>query len=182
MAWCLAEEGDSCIVPGPHYPAFENDFHARARVHLHVADTAHPDYEITEDILQRAFDECVALKRPPKLLLLCNPCNPTGAIYSETTLLMCLRWARERRLHVISDEIYGNSVFPGEAFTSVASLCRRLAPDLDRYLGDHVHIACGFSKDFAMSGLRVGPPRSQPPARAAARRTRRRAADSAARQ
>jgi hypothetical protein len=158
MAWCLAEEGDACIVPGPLYPAFANDFQARARVHLHVADTEHPDYEITEEVLQRAYDECVAQKKPPKLLLLCNPCNPTGAIYSEETLLLCLRWARERHMHIISDEIYGNSVFPGETFISIAKVCRRLAPDVDNYLGDHVHIACGFSKDFAMSGLRVGTP------------------------
>ncbi len=143
-------------MPGPLYPAFANDFHARARVHLHVADTEHPRYEITEGVLQRAYDDCVAQGKPPKILLLCSPCNPTGEIYSEDTLRMCLAWARERKLHVLSDEIYGNSIFPGECFSSVAKVCRDLAADDDNFLGDYVHIACGFSKDFGMSGLRIG--------------------------
>ena len=39
LAWCLGEEGDSCIVPAPVYPAFTNDFWARSRVHLHMAQT-----------------------------------------------------------------------------------------------------------------------------------------------
>jgi aspartate/methionine/tyrosine aminotransferase len=48
LAWCLGEAGDACIVPGPVYPAFPYDFYARARIHLHVAQTDHPDYELTE--------------------------------------------------------------------------------------------------------------------------------------
>jgi aspartate/methionine/tyrosine aminotransferase len=34
LAWSLCDEGDSCITPGPIYPAFPNDFQARARVNF----------------------------------------------------------------------------------------------------------------------------------------------------
>ena len=58
-------------------------------------------------------------------------------------------------MHIISDEIYGNSVFPGEKFTSIAKVMSELNKG-ENYLGDFVHIASGFSKDFALSGFRVG--------------------------
>jgi aspartate/methionine/tyrosine aminotransferase len=110
LAWCLGEEGDSCIVPAPMYPAFTNDFWARSRVHLHMAQTTGvcvcvcvcacvracvracvfacvyihlciyigPDYTLTRAILDKSYTECVAAGRPPKMLLMCSPCNPTG--------------------------------------------------------------------------------------------------------
>ena len=70
---------------------------------------------------------------------------------------MCIRWARARRIHLISDEIYANSVFaPGAAFTSVAKLCHAQGPEDAAYLGQYVHVAYGLSKDFGLNGLRVG--------------------------
>ena len=158
LAWCLGEEGDACIVPAPVYPAFANDFWARARVHLKMAQTHHPDYSLTREVLDQAYGECLSEGKPPKMLLLCNPCNPTGRVYSRETLEMCVRWAEERGIHLISDEIYANSLFPGEAFVSVARVCADLHSGTrgDRYLGDFVHITYGLSKDWAMSGVRGG--------------------------
>ena len=91
----------------------------------------------------------------PKILLLCHPNNPTGKIYSIKTLKMCIDWSKSKNMHLVSDEIYGNSVFPGEKFTSVAKIMRDKNKG-DDYLGEHVHIAGGFSKDFALSGFRAG--------------------------
>lgn len=157
LAWCLGEEGDSCICPAPLYPAFSNDFWARARIHLHVAQTFHPDYALTEEVLDKAFDECLAAGRPAKMLLLCNPCNPLGTIYGEHTLRMCLEWVEKKNIHLISDEIYALSIFPGESFTSVAQVAREKYPERgDMYLGPNIHLTYGFSKDWAMSGIRTG--------------------------
>jgi aspartate/methionine/tyrosine aminotransferase len=69
---------------------------------------------------------------------------------------MCIDWSKSKNLHLISDEIYGNSVFPGEEFTSMAKYMHDANKDNENYLGDKVHIAAGFSKDFALSGFRVG--------------------------
>ena len=157
LAWCLGEEGDSCICPAPLYPAFANDFWARARIHLHAAQTFHPDYALTEQVLDKAFDECLAAGKPARMLLLCNPCNPLGTIYDEQTLRMCLEWVDKKGIHLISDEIYANSIFPGETFTSVAKVAREMYPQRgDAYLGSNVHLTYGFSKDWAVSGMRAG--------------------------
>ena len=70
---------------------------------------------------------------------------------------MCLRWARARHIHVVSDEIYANSVFvPGTPFTSLATVCQAQRPDTKAYLGDYAHVAYGLSKDFGLNGFRVG--------------------------
>lgn len=58
-------------------------------------------------------------------------------------------------MHLVSDEIYANSVFPGEKFVSVAKIMKDLNKNTN-YLGDYVHICGGFSKDFALSGFRAG--------------------------
>ena len=92
----------------------------------------------------------------PRVLLLCNPCNPTGIIYNEETLNMCIDFAESKKMHIVCDEIYGNSIFPDEKMTSIAELMQRRNPDKKRYMGDYVHIVAGFSKDFCISGLRCG--------------------------
>ena len=58
-------------------------------------------------------------------------------------------------MHLISDEIYANSVFPGETFTSVARVCKDLWGDKrgDRYLGDYVHVTYGLSKADMLKSL-----------------------------
>jgi aspartate/methionine/tyrosine aminotransferase len=69
---------------------------------------------------------------------------------------MCIDWARSKQMHVISDEVYGNSLFPGEKIVSVAECMYQRDPYKTNYLGDHVHVVAGFSKDFCISGLRAG--------------------------
>ena len=69
---------------------------------------------------------------------------------------MYIDFAESKGMHIICDEIYGNSVFPGEQVTSIAEVMKKRNPDRTKFMGDNVHIVTGFSKDFCMSGLRVG--------------------------
>lgn len=69
---------------------------------------------------------------------------------------MMIDWCIDKKIHLISDEIYGNSLFPGEEMTSVAELMYRRNPKVERYMGNYIHVVAGFSKDFCMSGLRCG--------------------------
>jgi 1-aminocyclopropane-1-carboxylate synthase len=92
-------------------------------------------------------------------------------IMQAPALVRVLRWARKHGVHVVSDEIYANSVYDGEAqgqaFTSLAAVAASEAPvDMAADptgggahrggLGSDVHIIWGFSKDFCASGFRVG--------------------------
>lgn len=169
LAWCLCEAGDSCIIPGPIYPAFYNDFMARARVTLHVATLSYTEnYTPTRLHLDQAFADCTAKGMPPKALIICQPCNPTGMMYSYETMEIMIDWALEKGLHVISDEIYANSCFPEHTMVSACHVMYDKYCDENSnntpvpteqsslYLGNKVHVLQGFSKDFGLSGFRVG--------------------------
>jgi aspartate/methionine/tyrosine aminotransferase len=81
-----------------------------------------------------------------KLLLLNLPCNPTGGVCSREQLERIAKFAIEKDLIVISDEIYSELVFEG-VHTSIASL-----PGMR----ERTILLHGFSKAFAMTGFRLG--------------------------
>ncbi|CDF35358.1 unnamed protein product [Chondrus crispus] len=84
------------------------------------------------------------------MLVVCSPNNPTGEVLDKETVVDVVRWARANGLHVVFDEVYANSVHAeGKEFCSVASA-------LQGDLGDDVHVVWSFSKDFCLSGARVG--------------------------
>ena len=157
LSWCLCEDGNSMITAAPLYPAFPNDFKARGRVNMEIIKTQESNLYIAQKSeLEDAFKKCAKRRSKGKILLICNPINPTGQILSEENLNMYIDFAESKGMHIICDEIYGNSVFPGEHVTSIAEVMKKRNPEKEKYMGDFCHIVAGFSKDFCMSGLRVG--------------------------
>jgi aspartate/methionine/tyrosine aminotransferase len=80
--------------------------------------------------------------------MLTNPDNPTGRIMASDDLKRAIEWARSHDIHIIVNGIYALSVHSGETFVPVASVVDDVRED--------IHEVWGFSKDFAMSGLRAG--------------------------
>jgi len=81
-------------------------------------------------------------------LILCSPCNPTGAVYTRTEIRQIAEWARERQVWVIADEIYRRINYgegPAPSFL-----------DLPDELLERVVIITGASKAYAMTGWRIG--------------------------
>jgi aspartate/methionine/tyrosine aminotransferase len=148
LCWLLANQGDSVILPGPIYPNFFVDSFNRCQLNMEVAKTSQDnDFEITTEILQSAYQNSIANGSRPKILLLCQPCNPTGKLYSREELSICISFAERYSLHVISDEIYALSMMPG---------CKMLSMAQIETTYDKIHIIGGLSKDFGVSGFRVG--------------------------
>lgn len=160
----LFEENDSVLIPAPYYAAFDCDFKNVGGVTVvpvwpvgEVPKT--PSFEeaniwlqsnLTVESLDEAYARSLAANHKPKALLIVNPENPTGIVYTEKCLLCALQWARKHGMHLIVDEIYALSVYDSPTpFRSIVSL-------LDNQLGDDVHVLWGLSKDFGASGLRVG--------------------------
>jgi aminotransferase len=81
-----------------------------------------------------------------KLLLINSPCNPTGAVYDRATLEGIARVVEKHDLLVISDEIYEALNFSGE------QVCFATLPGMR----DRTFTMGGFSKTYAMTGLRLG--------------------------
>ena len=157
LSYLLGDPHDGVLVTAPNYPAFAGDFGIYGGMNLHVVKAAASDaYVPTRQDLEQVYSESVAAGNPPRILIICQPNNPTGTIYSVETMHLLVTWALDRGLHVVSDEIYALSVFPGLHTTSAADVMHELFPGKDKYLGDHVHIVAGLSKDWGMSGFRVG--------------------------
>jgi bifunctional pyridoxal-dependent enzyme with beta-cystathionase and maltose regulon repressor activities len=82
------------------------------------------------------------------MLWLCNPHNPLGVVYPRDWLLKAAQWALSHRLRIVSDEIWSDIVYPPHTHVAVASL----SPEIAR----NTVTVYGFSKNFALAGLRVG--------------------------
>lgn len=90
--------------------------------------------------------DAVATKRT-KILILNNAANPTGAMYNREELRAILAWAAERKLLVISDEVYSGLAYDGGEYVSCGSFSE---------YRDRVIVMQSCSKHFAMTGWRVG--------------------------
>jgi cysteine-S-conjugate beta-lyase len=83
-----------------------------------------------------------------RMLWLCNPHNPLGVVYSREWQQRVAEWAISRGLRIVSDEIWSDIVYTPHQHVSLASI----SPEIAR----NTVTVYGFSKNFALAGLRVG--------------------------
>ena len=136
----LLNEGDEVLVPSPCYSLWSNSVYlCGAKPVFYICDEKsdwNPDLnDIESKITNRT-----------KSIVIINPNNPTGALYSEDILLKIADIARKNNLMVFSDEIYDRLVMDGLAHTSIASL----APDVPMVTMN------GLSKSHCLCGFRSG--------------------------
>lgn len=131
-------------------------------------------YYPTRQSLDSAYNDALSLGHPPKVLLLSHPNNPLGICYPPSVVKECIEWVRERHIHLISDEIYAGSVYRQSSssyvdkdstqnngsFQSILQLAATHESSISKKtgfgLGPYIHFVYALSKDFALSGLRVG--------------------------
>lgn len=156
LCFTLADQGDSVLIPRPYYAAFEFDLAARAGLRIEAVGTNPSISSLTEpekfypttETLDEAFSRAIERGSTPRILILSHPNNPLGIVFPPEIIENCINWCRDRKVHLVSDEIYAGSVYKGE-FRSAIELAG------DR-LGPYIHWVYALSKDLAVSGLRVG--------------------------
>ncbi|GBG31401.1 1-aminocyclopropane-1-carboxylate synthase 1 [Hondaea fermentalgiana] len=163
MAFVLGNPGDGVLIPAPYYPAFDNDLHTRtglvptpARMEKIKIDQPEDvpglpvQWRITEASLEKGLAEAKAKGLNVRIFLLTNPENPLGFSHTVEELETVIKFVRKHKMHLISDEIYAgdcHSAREGDA-THVSVL--------DLTEGDDIHVLYGMSKDFGLSGHRMG--------------------------
>lgn len=115
-------------------------------------------YYPTRESLDAALEASEQNGVKPRILLISHPMNPLGICYPPQVIQEMLAWCRERKIHLISDEIYAGSVYRPDQANFASSLEVASDPRSNEFLGlgPYVHLVYAFSKDFALSGLRVG--------------------------
>ncbi len=136
----ICDDGDEIIVPNPCFVAYEPEIIFAGGVPVAVECLAENDFEpLAEDIRR-------AVTGKSKAIFLGFPNNPTGAVLTKENALAIARIAEENDLLVISDEIYDRLVYGAE------HLCFPALPGAK----SRTILLGGFSKDYAMTGWRVG--------------------------
>lgn len=139
---CYLNPGDEVLLPAPYWVSYP-DIVLLASAHpVAVPARASAGFKITPKLL-----EAYATERT-RLLILNSPSNPTGAVYTEAEMGGIMRWALERRIFVLSDEIYDQLVYPPAQMTSAIKWFQH-SPEL-------VAVVNGLSKSHAMTGWRTG--------------------------
>ncbi|KAL2806234.1 putative inactive 1-aminocyclopropane-1-carboxylate synthase-like protein 2 isoform 2, partial [Daubentonia madagascariensis] len=157
LAMVLCDPGEAFLVPTPFYGGFAFSSHLYAKVELvpvhlesEITEANTHLFQLTVDKLKQALLEARLNEKKVRGLVLTNPQNPLGDVYSRDSLKEYLEFAKRYNLHVIIDEIYMLSVFDASiTFHSVLSM--ESLPDPNR-----THVIWGTSKDFGISGFRFG--------------------------
>jgi aspartate/methionine/tyrosine aminotransferase len=132
--------GDKVVVFSPFYENYAADAILSGAEPVYVSLTP-PDFGFDRDELRRAFAQ------KPKAIVLCNPSNPSGKVFTREELLFILDLAREHDAFVITDEVYEHIVYAPNQHVPFSSLPGAWERTL----------ACGsLSKTYSITGWRLG--------------------------
>lgn len=135
----LLNPRENVLTPSPDYPLYDAVLgKLDAQMNPYALDESHdwqPDVEQLESLITETT----------RAIVIINPNNPTGAVYSKDTLERIVEVARRHNLMIISDEIYAKLILDDEPHISIASL----APDVP------VVTFSGLSKEYLAPGWRV---------------------------
>ena len=137
----VIERGDEVILPSPTYSSHIEQVLFAEGIPVFVPLLEDQEWKL--DI--EGFRKAITPKS--KAIFLCNPMNPTGAVFSKKELEALAQIALENNLFVMNDEAYDFLVFDNLPYFSMTSI-----PDLKEYL----ITIYSFSKMFCMTGWRVG--------------------------
>ncbi|MFH4967281.1 aminotransferase class I/II-fold pyridoxal phosphate-dependent enzyme [Gaetbulibacter sp. M240] len=156
----LANAGDIVVIPAPSYPMYTKDIGVKSHLERYDLQTHFDIHElgttgpVTTTLLDKVLDELKANSKTFKILLITAPDNPTGCRYTEKQLKTLSEWCTKHHIHMVVNEIYGLSLI-NEQETDKEIFCS-FAKIMQRAQSDYLHLWYGFSKDFAMSGIRIG--------------------------
>lgn len=136
----ILDDGDEVIIPSPHFTPYPSQVKLARGIPVFLDLLEDEDYQIDGDRLE------ALITNRTKAIILNSPCNPTGASLTRKTMEEIAKIVEKHDLVVIADDIYTKFSFtePFIPFTTLEGMRERT-------------ITIGsFSKDYAMTGWRIG--------------------------
>lgn len=140
-ATALLDPGDELLIPTPCFVAYQAEAILAGGVPVEIPCRFEDNFEVDPAAIE------AAITPRTKAILISFPNNPTGAVASRERLLKIAKIAEEHDLVVISDEIYDRLVYGGHQH-----VCFPALPGMK----ERTLLIGGFSKDYAMTGWRIG--------------------------
>ena len=138
----ITNPGDEIIIPAPFWVSYYEMVRMVGGTPVIVEAGEAQDFKITAEQLEAAITD------KTKCLMINNPSNPTGMIYSADELRAIADVCVKHDLYILADEIYYQLIYDGIEFTSIASLGEDVK--------ERTLLINGVSKSYAMTGWRVG--------------------------
>ena len=138
----LLDEGDEAVIPAPYWVSYPEMVCMAGGTPVIVTTDREAQFKLTAAQLE------AAITPKTKVLILNNPGNPTGSVYTAQELAALAEVCRAHDIYILSDEIYAKLVYDGAKFASVPSVTP------DAY--ERTVLVNGVSKAYAMTGWRIG--------------------------
>lgn len=138
----LVSEGDEVLIPDPYWVSYPQMVKLAGGKPVIIPTEEKVGFKVNFRLLKKYTTS------KTKLLILCNPSNPTGTTYTKDELKEIADFIKENNLYVISDEIYEKLVYDNLDFTSLASFGNEIK--------ERTVTINGVSKAFSMTGWRIG--------------------------
>lgn len=136
----VANPGDKVIVFSPFYENYGADAILSGAEPIYVP-LVPPEFSFDADVLEDAF------RQHPKAIILCNPSNPCGKVFTYQELEIIASLAEKYDTFVITDEVYEHIIYSPYIHTAVASLDGMF---------DHTITCSSLSKTYSITGWRLG--------------------------
>ncbi|HAQ62500.1 TPA: aspartate aminotransferase [Candidatus Delongbacteria bacterium] len=137
----ICEKGDEVIIPQPAWVSYPELVKLADAKPVDIFTDEKTAFKVTPAMLNKAITP------KTKLIILCSPSNPTGAIYSEKELKEIGKIVKKHGIYIIFDEIYEKLIFDGKKHFSMMRI---------KDIRDNVISINGVSKSYAMTGWRIG--------------------------
>jgi aspartate aminotransferase len=138
----LLDPGDEVLLPAPYWTTYPEPIRLAGGEPVVLPTDESTGFRVTVDQLDAATTDRT------KVLMFVSPSNPTGAVYPRDEVEAIGRWAADRGIWVVTDEIYEHLTYGDHEFSSIATLVPELA--------DRVVVVYEVAKTYAMTGWRVG--------------------------
>ncbi len=138
----VINDGDEVIIPVPYWVSYPDMVSMANGKSVFIETTEENGFKLKPEQLE------AALTPKTKLLILCNPSNPTGSAYTKTELEALVEVINGKNLLILSDEIYEKLTYNDYKFISFASLSEEMKK--------RTILVNGVSKTYSMTGWRIG--------------------------
>ena len=138
----LLNPGDEVLLPAPYWTTYPEPIALCGASTVVIPTDVRSEFKVSIEQLDAAFTDRT------KALIFVSPSNPSGAVYSPAEVEAIGRWAVDKGIWVICDEIYEHLTFGDHVFSSMPAVVPELA--------DRCVVLNGVAKSYAMTGWRVG--------------------------